>query len=79
MVKKYTPTGKEKDAHGKVSDIWAKNIELCEELIVYEVIDNENGTINVKGLLTVYTSFGDFQSHVELDLQQEGGRHSSKG
>ncbi len=38
------------------------------ELIVYEIIDNEDGSIKIKGQINVYTKFGRFETHIEEDL-----------
>ena len=66
MTKKYTVYGKEKDAHGKIGDVLEG-----EEMIVYEIIDNEDGSISVKSQLNVYTKLGRFEKHIEEDMIKE--------
>lgn len=60
MVKKYVDK--------KLGDILDGD---GDELIVYEIIDNEDGSIKIKGQINVYTKFGRFETHIEEDLTKE--------
>lgn len=72
MTKKYTPNGKGRGIHGKVSDFFADGYDPCEELIVYEIIDNEDNTISIKGQLNIYTKKGTFEKHIVIENLEKG-------